>query len=97
MITLTEHDNLKALLDTYHLVTEIRDYAQAIRTVRERLIGFHACENDRGVPGGGIIPWESVFTTLKEIEFDGFIMLETYNSSIGDFSYQRGIFLDVCP
>ena len=97
IIRQADHENLRALLDTYHLVTEIRDYAEGIRSVSERLIGFHACENDRGVPGGGIIPWDTVFATLQEIEFDGYIMLETYNSSLDDFSHQRGIFLDVCP
>lgn len=97
LITLADHGNIKALLDTYHLVTEIRDYAKAIRTVGEHLIGFHACENDRGCPGGGIIPWESVFSTLEEIQFEGFIMLETYNSSIDGFAYQRGMFHNVCP
>lgn len=97
LMTLADHENIKALLDTYHLVTEIRDYAKAIRTVGDRLIGFHACENDRGCPGGGIIPWESVFSTLKEIQFEGFIMLETYNSSIDGFAYQRGMFHNVCP
>ncbi len=97
LLELADHENLKALLDTYHLVTEIRDYAQAIRTVRDRLLGFHACENDRGVPGGGLVPWDIVFATLKEIAFDGYIMLETYNSSIGDFACQRGMFHNVCP
>lgn len=97
LITLAEHDNLYALLDTYHLVTEVRDYARAIRTVRDRLWGIHACENDRGVPGGGIVPWETVFDTLKEIQFDGCILLETYNSTIDDFAYQRGMFHNVCP
>jgi D-psicose/D-tagatose/L-ribulose 3-epimerase len=97
LITLADHENIKALLDTYHLVTEIRDYAKAIYTVSERLIGFHACENDRGVPGDGLVPWKTVFAALKDIDFEGYIMLETYNSSLNDFAFQRGIFLDVCP
>lgn len=97
LITLADHDNLYALLDTYHLVTEVRDFAQAIRTVRDHLWGIHTCENDRGAPGGGIVPWEAVFSALKEIRFDGYILLETYNSSIDDFAYQRGMFHNVCP
>lgn len=97
LITLTDHRNLCLLLDTYHLVTEIRDYAQAIRTARDRLWGLHACENDRGVPGGGLIPWDVIFATLKDIAFDGYIFLETYNSAIGDFAFQRGMFHNICP
>jgi D-psicose/D-tagatose/L-ribulose 3-epimerase len=97
LIARSDHPNLYALLDTYHMVTEVRDYAQAILTVRDRLWGIHACENDRGVPGGGLVPWESVFRTLNQIEFQGYIVFESYNSSIGDFAYQRGMFHDVCP
>jgi D-psicose/D-tagatose/L-ribulose 3-epimerase len=97
LIALADHENITALLDTYHLVTEIRDYAEAIRTVSDRLLGLHACENDRGVPGSGLVPWGAVFTTLKELAFDGYIMLETYNSSLNDFAYRRGMFHNVCP
>jgi D-psicose/D-tagatose/L-ribulose 3-epimerase len=97
LITMADHENITALLDTYHLITEIRDYAEAIRTVNDRLLGLHACENDRGVPGNGLVPWESVFTALEELAFDGYIMLETYNSSLDDFAYRRGMFHNVCP
>jgi len=101
LIALAEHPNLRVLLDTYHLITEIRDYAKAIRLVASKLWGLHACESDRGVPGGGLVPWDVVFATLKAIAFEGYILLETYNSSIGDppgaFAYQRGMFHDPCP
>lgn len=89
--------NLRVLLDTYHLVTEIRDYRKAVLTVGDRLWGIHACENDRGVLGDGLIPWEDLFSALQEIDFAGIVMLETYNSSIGDFALRRGMFHDVCP
>jgi len=78
-------------------VTEIRDYRRALRTVGGRLWGIHACENDRGAPGGGLVPWETVFSTLGQIGFAGYVVLETYNSSIGEFAYQRGMFHNVCP
>jgi D-psicose/D-tagatose/L-ribulose 3-epimerase len=65
--------------------------------MRERLWAIHACENDRGVPGGGLVPWETIFATLHAIQFDGYVLFESYNSSIGDFAYRRGMFHDVCP
>lgn len=97
LAALTDHPNLRVLLDTYHMVTEVTDYAAAIRAVAGRLWGMHACENHRGVPGGGLVPWESVFQTLTEVGFDGCVVLETYNSSLGDFALERGMFHDVCP
>jgi D-psicose/D-tagatose/L-ribulose 3-epimerase len=97
LIDLADHDNLFAALDTYHLVTEIRDYAQAIHCAAPRLWGIHACENDRGVPGGGLVPWGDIAKALHEIEYDGVMLLETYNSGIGDFAFRRGMFHDLCP
>ncbi|HEX2971757.1 MAG TPA: sugar phosphate isomerase/epimerase family protein [Tepidisphaeraceae bacterium] len=97
LVKLADHPNLQILLDTYHLVTEVRDYAAAVREVRPVLWGIHACENDRGVPGNGLIPWEALSTALHQTAFDGHILLESYNSSLGDFAVQRGMFHNVCP
>lgn len=97
LIALADHPNLRVLLDTYHLITEVRNYAQALWTVQGRLWGLHACENDRGVPGGGLVPWRAIFDTLGEIGFDGYVIMETYNSSLGDFAWRRGMFHNVCP
>jgi D-psicose/D-tagatose/L-ribulose 3-epimerase len=97
LIGLAGHPNLGVLFDTYHMITETRDYGQALRTVGDRLWGLHACENDRGVPGDGLVPWATLFSTLREIDFDGFILMEAYNSGAGDFAVRRGMFHNVCP
>lgn len=97
LIGLADHGNLRVLFDTYHIVTEIRSYEAALRTIAPRLYALHACENDRGAPGAGLVPWEAIFSVLREIGFAGYIGLESYNSSIDDFAIQRGMFHDVCP
>ena len=97
LVALADHPNLGVLLDTYHMIPEVRDFGAAIRTVGDRLWGLHACENDRGVPGGGLVPWDQVFAALRDIAFDGFVLLEAYNSSLSDFAFRRGMFHDVCP
>lgn len=97
LLRLADHPNLSALLDTYHMVVEVRDYAQAVRAYGTKLWGLHACENDRGAPGGGLIPWESIFDALRETGFDGYLIMEAYNSSIPGFAWGRGMFHNVCP
>jgi D-psicose/D-tagatose/L-ribulose 3-epimerase len=94
---MADHPNLRAALDTYHLITEVRDFRQAITATRGKLWGLHACENDRGAPGGGLVPWGQVFAGLAEIDFGGYILLESYNSAQGDFAQRRGMFHNVCP
>ncbi|MEZ5275188.1 MAG: sugar phosphate isomerase/epimerase family protein [Opitutaceae bacterium] len=97
LVRLADHPNLRVSLDTYHLITEITDFHEAILTVRDALWGMHMCENNRGVPGPGLVPWSSVFKGLREISFDGYILFEAYNSSIGDFAFERAMFHNVCP
>jgi D-psicose/D-tagatose/L-ribulose 3-epimerase len=97
LVALADHPNLGVLLDTYHMIPEVRDFGAAIRAVGDRLWGLHACENDRGVPGGGLVPWDHVFAALRDISFDSFVLLEAYNSSLSDFAFRRGMFHDVCP
>ena len=99
LLDLADHANLYALLDTYHFISEVRDYAAAVRTMAPKLWCVHTCENDRGVPGGGVVPWDDLFDALHAVGFDGPLTMEAYNSSIdgGDFAYARGMFHDVCP
>ena len=97
LIALTDHPNLYMLLDTYHMIVEVRDYAEAIRVAGKHLWGLHACENDRGVPGGGVVPWPAIFSALRAGDFDGYVIMESYNSSIPGFAWQRGMFHNVCP
>ena len=97
LISRADHDNLYALLDTYHMTPEIRDFGSEIVRTGEKLWGLHACENDRGVPGGGIVPWDDVFSSLKHIKFDGYVIMESYNTSIPGLAQGHMVFGDVCP
>jgi len=97
LITLADHDNLGVLIDTYHMVTELRDFAAAITTIGARLWGIHACESDRGVPGGGLIPWPAIGTALHAGHFAGYIGLESYHSGADNLAVARGLFNDPCP
>lgn len=97
LVRLADHPNLRINLDTYHMITEERDYGAAIRCALPVLWGVHACENDRGVPGGGLVPWPAVFDALREAAGCVRLMLETYNTGPGDLGFSRGIFQPLCP
>ncbi|MCB1106427.1 MAG: hypothetical protein KDK74_17010, partial [Cephaloticoccus sp.] len=75
---------------------EVRDLPAEIRKVGDRLMALHACENDRGVPGKGLMPWTEIFAALRETPAE-FIEFESYNTSLGDFGWKRGMFQNQCP
>lgn len=97
LVALADHPNLSILFDTYHMITELRDYRSGLLEIGSRLWGLHACENDRGAPGDGLVPWQAISAALQELRFDRFILMEAYNSTQGDFAIRRGMFHNVCP
>ena len=59
--------NVKVHLDTFHMVREEDNIPQAVRNTGEYLGYVHACENQRGIPGRGLVPWVDFFKALKHM------------------------------
>lgn len=72
----------KILLDTFHMNIEEKSPGDAIRLVGSRLGHVHTCENDRGAPGTGNVNWDDVGQALKEINYDGALVIESFTSQI---------------
>jgi D-psicose/D-tagatose/L-ribulose 3-epimerase len=66
------------LLDTFHMNIEEKDQATAIRLAGAKLAHFHACGNDRGAPGADHISWETITAALREIGYDGAVVIESF-------------------
>lgn len=78
------HDAIGLHLDTFHMHLEERDSGSAIRQAMAagRLYHFHACENDRGVPGRGQVAWRSVTAALRESGYDGDVVIESFTPAV---------------
>ena len=74
--------NVRVHLDTFHMIREENDLLAAIRTAGDRLAYVHACENQRGIPGTGQVPWRGVFETLREINYDGCVTIESFDPNM---------------
>lgn len=72
----------KLLLDTFHMNIEEKSIGDAIRAAGTRIAHFHACENDRGTPGSGHLPWGDVAQALKDVGYDGPIVIETFTDKV---------------
>jgi D-psicose/D-tagatose/L-ribulose 3-epimerase len=75
-------DAVGLLLDTYHLNIEEKSPADAIRLAGDRLFHFHACENDWGTPGTGHIEWEAVIRALRQIRYEGQLVIESFTPQV---------------
>ncbi|MFB3827078.1 MAG: sugar phosphate isomerase/epimerase family protein [Bryobacteraceae bacterium] len=74
--------NVKVHLDTFHMIREEDDFAQAVLQAGAQLGYVHACENQRGIPGSGLVPWKQFFLTLKQVGYDGCITIESFTPEI---------------
>lgn len=74
--------NVKVHLDTFHMIREEDDFAGAVLTAGRDLGYIHACENQRGIPGSGLVPWVPFFQALKQVGYDGCITIESFNPEI---------------
>lgn len=75
---------LKVQIDTFHCNIEEKDTAAAIRATGKLVGHFHACENDRGTPGTGQVPWKNVFAALRSIDYNRWITIESFATGILD-------------
>mgnify|MGYP005638375605 CR=1 FL=1 len=71
-------DNVKIHLDTYHMNIEEKSFYKATKLAGKDLIHYHLCENDRGIPGTGLVDWDEIFKALSEINYKGFAALESF-------------------
>ena len=77
-----DHPACGLLLDTFHMNIEERSLGDAIRAAGKRIRHIHACENDRGAPGSGHVPWQDVAKALKDVGYDGAVVIESFTSKV---------------
>jgi len=72
-------NNIKVHLDTYHMIREERSFKNAVEVCRNYLGYVHVCENNRGIPGTGLVPWTEFFSALKKINYKGPLVIEAFD------------------
>ena len=84
-------------LDTFHMHLEEKDSADAVRRAGDRIFHFHACENDRGVPGTGQVDWTGVFEALVETGYDGNVVIESFTPEVKSIARAVCIWREIAP
>jgi D-psicose/D-tagatose/L-ribulose 3-epimerase len=97
VIDRVDHPACQAMLDTFHMNIEEKSLGDAIRTVGPRLRHFHSCENDRGAPGSGHVPWSDVAAALRDINYDGPVVIESFSAQIESIARAAAIWRPLAP
>lgn len=88
-------DNVKVMLDTFHMNIEETSIADAIRIAGKLLGHFHTGECNRMVPGKGRIPWREIGEALRDIQYDGTVVMEPFVAMGGQVGRDIHIWHDI--
>lgn len=80
-------DNMKVHLDCFHMIREEKSFSKAVEICGKQYLGYvHVNENDRGIPGTGMVPFKEFFQALQKIGYDGPLVIESFDPSFEELS-----------
>ena len=91
------HPACGILLDTFHMNIEERSISDAIRSAGKRVRQIHTCENDRGAPGSGHVPWRDVAQACRDIGFKGPFVIESFTNKVKSIARAAAIWRNFSP
>jgi D-psicose/D-tagatose/L-ribulose 3-epimerase len=89
--------NVGLLVDTFHMNIEEKDIPAAIRKAGSKVFHFHSCENDRGTPGTGHVEWKEVASALREINYQGPVVIEAFTTEITEIARAVSLWRSLAP
>ena len=86
MIRDIDHPSAKIMIDSFHMTIEESDIGAAIRAAGKDLIHVQVSENHRGVTGTGLTPWTEFRDALRDIGYQGSIVIESFTPENRDLA-----------
>ena len=97
LIARVDHPAVGVALDLFHLGIEEKHVGNALRAAGRRLVHLQVAENDRGTPGTGSLPWQDVANALREIEYRGRVVIETFSDRVEAIARAAAIWRPLAP
>jgi D-psicose/D-tagatose/L-ribulose 3-epimerase len=91
------HPNFRAMFDTFHANIEEKSQAAAVYQVAPVLSHVHISENDRGTPGTGQVHWDEAFATLRQVGYDGWLVIESFGRALPALAAATKVWRDLFP
>lgn len=88
---------IKLHLDTFQMNIEEPSLYEAIKTAGPDLYHFHVCASHRGVPGEDHVGWDDVFRALREVDYDRWLVVESFAPDNPEIARKVSIWRDLAP
>jgi len=97
LVQRVNHPSFKTMYDTFHAHIEEKSQAGPVKTLAPHLGHVHISENDRGTPGTGQVRWDEAFKALKEVKYDGWLVIEAFGRALPDLAAATRVWRDLFP
>ncbi len=97
MIREVKSPALKLGLDTFHMNIEEKNPAEAIRRAGKHVGHIHASASDRGTPGNDHVDWRGVAQALRDIKYDGAVVIESFTQDVKVIARAAAIWRKIEP
>jgi D-psicose/D-tagatose/L-ribulose 3-epimerase len=90
--------NMKVHLDCFHMIREEKSFEQAVKTCGKEYLGYiHVNENDRCIPGTGMVPFKEFFQAVSNVHYDGYMVIESFDPSFEELAGNCAIWRKLAP
>jgi D-psicose/D-tagatose/L-ribulose 3-epimerase len=97
LVKTVNHPHFRTMYDTFHAHIEEKCPATAIKTVAGVMAHVHISENDRGTPGTGQVNWDASFKALREVGYDGWLVIEAFGRALPALAAATRVWRDLFP
>jgi D-psicose/D-tagatose/L-ribulose 3-epimerase len=97
LVQAVNHPHLRTMYDTFHANIEEKSPEAAIKNLAGHFVHVHISENDRGTPGTGMVHWDETFKALKEVKYDGWLVIESFGRALAALAAATKVWRDLFP
>jgi D-psicose/D-tagatose/L-ribulose 3-epimerase len=97
LVQRVDHPNFRTMYDTFHANIEEKNAGQAINDLAGHFVHVHISESDRGIPGTGMVHWEDTFRALRQVRYDGWLVIEAFGRALPALAAATRVWRDLFP
>ena len=91
------HPSFKTMYDSFHANIEEKSPRAGVQAMAGHFGHVHISENDRGIPGTGMVHWDETFEALREVHYDGWMVIEAFGRALPALAAATKVWRDLFP
>jgi D-psicose/D-tagatose/L-ribulose 3-epimerase len=97
LVRKVNHPSFKTMYDSFHANIEEKSPRSGVQAMAGLFGHVHISECDRGVPGTGMVHWDETFKALKEVKYDGWLVIEAFGRALPALAAATKVWRDLFP